>query len=199
MTSEDERQIAQLMREALRRSRGHASFFEWAPNRDLEELGVAGYFRESLEHRGQPSFDRIASRGRGNDPPDCEALGPDGKPIAIEVTELVNPAAIIAFKHNKAYEWNEWSREELQGALRRQLIRKAACYASLKGGPYAEYIVLIYTDEPMLPYDTATRLLDAVTFEMVPRIDRAFLLISYDQNLGYCPYLQLRLSGRGDR
>src|SRR2546425_10336973 len=108
MISDEEREVAQLMREALRRSRGHASFFEWAPNRDLEEWGVATHFRESLEHRGELLFDRIISRGRGNDPPDCEAVGPDGKPIAIEVTELVDPAAIIAYKHKQPYEWSEW-------------------------------------------------------------------------------------------
>jgi hypothetical protein len=143
MTSDGERAIAQSLREALRRSRGHASFFEWAPNRDLEEWGVATHFHESLEHRGELLYDRVTSRGRGNDSPDCEAVGPDGKPIAIEVTELVDPAAIVAYKHKRQYEWSEWSCEKLRDALTRRLIAKGARYESLKGGPYGEYIVLI--------------------------------------------------------
>lgn len=75
MDADEEREIVESMREALRRTRGHASFFEWAPNRDLEEWGVADHFREALEKRGDPAFSRLRNRGRGNDPPDCEAVG----------------------------------------------------------------------------------------------------------------------------
>jgi hypothetical protein len=193
MTEGEERRIAESMREALRRSRGHASFFEWAPNRDLEEWGVVTHFQEALQHRGQPPLYSVSSRGRGNDPPDCEAVGFDGKPIAIEVTELVDPSAIVAYKAKKLYEWNEWSREKLQEGVARLLNAKASRRRSLKGGPYSEYIVLIYTDEPMLPYDKAMTLLDGMTFATSNRINRAFLLISYDPSVGYCPYLPLRI------
>ena len=191
MTTDEEREIVESMREALRRSRGHASFFEWAPNRDLEELGVATYFAESLGHRGEQVLSNVVSRGRGNDPPDCEAIAPDGTTVAIEVTELVDPAAIVAFKHKQLYEWSDWSPEKLQDALARRLVAKAARRKSLKGGPYGQYIVLIYTDEPMLPYDTAVTLLERAAFEACEDIDRAYLLISYDPKLEYCPYLQL--------
>jgi len=199
MTADEERQIVQSMREALTRSRGYASFFEWAPSSDLEEWGVANHFRESLELRGQASFDQLVSRGRGNDPPDCEALDRDGKQIAIEVTELVDPVAIIAYKDQRTYDWAEWSREALKAGLARLLSAKAARYRVLKGGPYSQYIVLIYTDEPMLPYDTAMTLLNGVTFERSHHIDRAYLLISYDPRVGYCPYLELQFDATARR
>src|SRR5207245_1356214 len=105
----------------------------------------------------------------------------------------VDPAAIIAYKHKQPYEWSEWSREKLQDALAHRLNAKASRYESLKGGPYGEYIVVIYTDEPMLPYGTAMRLLERVTFETSHQIHRAFLLISYDSEVGHCPYLPLRI------
>jgi hypothetical protein len=152
------------------------------------------HFRESLQHRGETLFDRVSSRGRGNDPPDCEAVGADEAPVAIEVTELVDPDAIVAHKNKRPYEWKDWSREKLQDAVARLLIAKAARRKSLKGGPYSEYIVLIYTDEPMLAYDTAVTLLDGTRFATSRHIDRAFLLISYDPKVGYCPYVPLRIA-----
>jgi hypothetical protein len=191
MDADEEREIVESMREALRRSRGRASFFEWAPNRDLEELGVADNFRESLEKRGEPAFSRLRSRGRGNDPPDCEAVGPNGESIAIEVTELVDPRAIIAYKANKFYDWSDWTREHLQAAVHRLLKAKASKRPNLKGGPFAQYTVLIYTDEPMLPYIHATNLLSGLRFSDSANIDRAVLLISYDPAVGYCPYAEL--------
>ena len=114
---------------------GHAviSFFEWALNRDLKEWGVADHFRESLEKRGEPAFSRLRSPGRGNDPPDCEAVGPNGESIAIEVTELVDPRAIIAHKAKELYDWSPWTREQLQGAVHRLLKAKPAKRPNLKG------------------------------------------------------------------
>jgi len=192
MDAAEERKIVESMREALRRSRGHASFFEWAADRDLEEWGVADHFRESLEKLGEPAFSQLISRGRGNDPPDCEAVGPNGELIAIEVTELVDPRAIVAYKAKKFYDWSDWTREQLQAALHLRLKAKAAKRPNLKGGPFAQYTVLIYTDEPMLPYLHATNLLSGLRFSDSAKIDRAVLLISYDPAVGYCPYTELR-------
>ena len=45
MNAEEERRVAELMRQALQRARGHADFFQWAPNRDVEEWGVVNYLR----------------------------------------------------------------------------------------------------------------------------------------------------------
>jgi len=80
--------------------------------------------REALQHRGEAFFDRVTSRCRGNDSPDCEAIGLDGKSIAIEVTELVDPAAIVAFKSKKRYEWSDWVGETLREAVGRLLTAK---------------------------------------------------------------------------
>ena len=191
MDAEEERQIAELMRQALQRARGHADFFQWAPNRDVEEWGVVNHLRESLQADGIEIFRDAVIRGRGNDPPDCEARSPNGDRIAIEVTELVDPAAIVAHKRGDLYTWTSWSQASLRGALQERLSAKDQRYSELKGGPYAQYLLLVHTDEPMLSYDSARTLLDGVAFKRPAHIDRAFLLISYDPRLERCPYIEL--------
>ena len=190
MTPDEERQIAALMRQALQRSRGHASFFQWAPNRDVEEWGVVNHLRESLMADRADFFRDISIRGRGNDPPDCEARSNDGERIAIEVTELVDPAAIVAFKRGNPYRWTDWSRESLREALQERLTTKDQRYSSLQGGPYGQYLLVVHTDEPMLSHTVARTLLDTVRFARPAHIDRAFLLISYDPRLQRCPYIE---------
>lgn len=180
------------MRSALERSRGHADFFQWAPNRDVEEWGVANYLRESLIAESAEFFQQPISRGRGSDPPDCEARALDGKRIAIEVTELVDPNSIVAFRHGAPYDWTDWSSERLKMALAERLSAKDQRYPSLQGGPYEQYIVVVHTDELMLPYDSAFALLGGARFSKPSHIDRAFLLISYDPRLERCPYVELR-------
>ena len=191
MTPEEERQVVAVMRQALQRSRGHASFFEWAPNRDLEEWGVANHLHQSLVDDGADFYQELAIRGRGNDPPDCEARSREGDRIAIEVTELVDPAAILAFKRNDPYHWTDWSQTDLREALQQRLLAKDKRGDSLQGGPYGQYVVIVHTDEPMLSHVTAGKLLEGVRFSKPCCINRAFLLISYDPGLKRCPYLEL--------
>ena len=75
-------------------TRGYASFFEWPLDRNLAELGVVNYLVASMAADRQNLFANIQSRGRGNDPPDCEATDSQGRRVAIEVTELVDPKGI---------------------------------------------------------------------------------------------------------
>src|SRR5216110_1592661 len=101
------------MRAARAQARGYADFHLWAPDRDLEEWGVANTLRESAAHRGEEElFRELRRRGRGNDPPDCEASDQFGQSIAIEVTELVDPKAIVAFKRGLIYEWADWTQSK---------------------------------------------------------------------------------------
>ena len=98
MSTEEERAIAERMRAAREAARGYADFFGWPTNRDLEEQAIAGHLVASLKANGVPFFSEIKMRGRGNDPPDLEAIDAEGRRIAIEVTELVDGKA---FSHTK--------------------------------------------------------------------------------------------------
>jgi hypothetical protein len=123
-----------LIRAASAKRRGYADFFNWPPNRDTEELGVVETLCDALAAAGCPLAREITSRGRGNDPPDCEGMGFDGAHIAIETTELVDPNAIIAAKKGRAYDWAEWTAEKLSGVIQERLSSKDS--RALRGGPY---------------------------------------------------------------
>lgn len=124
MSPEDDEIIAEALRAARDRSRGYASFFEWPIDRDLEEQGGAGYLAASLDANGAPSFSEIAIRGRGNDPPDLEAIDSCGKRVAIEITELVDGKSIQAFKAGQHYDWTQWYQGKFLNSLANLLEEK---------------------------------------------------------------------------
>lgn len=193
MKPEDEGEIARAMREAIRLSRGYADSFGWAPNRDLEEAGVLVSLAESLEKDDALFFGKIKTRGRGSDPPDLEAPDCDGKRIAFEMTELVDGAAIQAFKDSKVYE-PDWSRDRFIESLEKLLRAKDSRLPKLKDPPYeGGYIVVVFTDEPDLPANVVEQYLDGHTFVGLPHISQAYLLISYDPGRARCPYFALNV------
>lgn len=196
LPSDDEAEITAAIREAIRKSRGYAAFFGWAPNRDLEEQSVLISLAESLNAGALLFFSAIAIRGRGNDPPDLEALDVDGDRLALEVTELVDGRAIQAFKHGNQYDWAEWSKETFLNSLGRLLRSKHDRFPKLKGGPYpGGYVVVVFTDEPGLPSDAVAEFLRGESFSGLGDIDRAFLLLSYDPRIERCPYFELAITG----
>ena len=192
MDTEEEKRFIKGIKEAIAKSRGYADSFGWPPDRDLEEYGVVKAFCEALEKEGNSFLDSrsIMSRGHGNDPPDCEAKCLDGNLVGIEVTELVDPEAIIAFKKNQIYEWAEWDKAKLIDAINNRLDAKNSP-DRIKGGPYASYILIIYTDEPVLNADYAKALLKGYRFAKRNLIDRAFLFIFYDPIHKTYPYIEL--------
>ncbi|MCX5844357.1 MAG: hypothetical protein NT022_11560 [Deltaproteobacteria bacterium] len=192
MDTEEDKRFIKGIKEAIAKSRGYADSFGWPPNRDLEEYGVVRSFCEALEKEGESFLDsnRIISRGCGNDPPDCEVQNLDGNLVGIEVTELVDPDAIVAYKKNQVYEWAEWDKAKLIDAINDRLDAKDT-HDQIKGGPYADYILIIYTDEPILNPDYVKELLTGHCFAMRNLIDRTFLLIFYDPIYRTYPCIEL--------
>jgi hypothetical protein len=194
MTPEDEEEIVALMRAARAKARGYADFYGWSADRDIEEWGVATTLWQSLQHNGKGFFDGIKRRGRGNDPPDCEAVDFAGNRIAIEVTELVCPLAIQAYKEGRIYDWADWPKDRLIAELQHRITTKGERYGKLKDGPYdGGYVVLIFTDEPMLPFATVREIVNGHIFVRPEGVTRAFLLLSHDPATQVCPCLELSL------
>lgn len=192
MSPEERDRVGKQLREALRRSRGHASFFEWPLNRDQEEVGVLLSLFESMEKDEILTYGSLKSRGRGNDPPDCEATNSRGDRVAIEVTELVDGNSISAVKRGETHLDNVWPREVFLECLHKLLLAKNARYQGLKGAPYAGgYVVVVFTDEPFLTYDVAEAYLRGHIFSSLGQITRALLLLSYDPGRDECPYFEL--------
>ncbi|MGZ8927933.1 MAG: hypothetical protein ACXW03_05690 [Methylobacter sp.] len=199
MTPEDEAEIVKLMRENRDRRRGYADFFSWAIDRDLEEFGIVSLLSDSLAADDRLFFKNQTSRGRPNDPPDCEAQNHQGERVAIEVTELVDGEAIHKFKKAEKEriptDWAEWTRDKFLVELQDRISAKDKCFHELKGAPYAGgYIIVVHTDEIELDRPTVLRYLDGHRFSAL-HISRAFLLLSYDQNVERSPYFELQLDG----
>jgi len=156
---------------------------------------LGGHFCEVLEKEGKSFIDSnsIISRGRGNDPPDCEVKDFDGNIVGIEVTELVDPEAIIAFKKNQVYEWAEWDRTKLINAINNRLDAKNIP-ERIKGRFYKSYIIIIYTDEPVLNPDYVKNLLKGYNFAKRNLIDRAFLFIFFDPIYKTYPCIELEFA-----
>jgi|SRR5579859_436896 len=183
--------VIRLIRAATAQRRGYADFFGWPLDRDMEELGIAETLCEALAAAGQPLASCLTSRGRGNDPPDCEGAGPHGTRIGIEATELVDPNAIVAAKQGRTYDWAEWTPEKLCRTIQERLSSKDSC--TLRGGPYDAYVVVIHTDEPELTVERIRELLGSARFEPTAQVDRAFLLLSYDPKAQTYPAVELPL------
>jgi hypothetical protein len=72
----------------------------------------------------------------------------------------------------------DWTPASLIDEIRVRLEAKDVPINERKGGPFARYIVLILTDEPMIQLDMASEVLRRTPFRTVA-IDEAYLLISY--------------------
>jgi hypothetical protein len=150
---------------------------------------------------GGPFFS-LKVRGRGEDPPDCELTSSDGRRLAVEITELVDRKTVEAvneyIKRNPTAPrpggWVEWDSAKLIAALEERLAAKHFRH-KLKGGPFDEYIVLVYTAEPALDGDSTRRLIADHQFTPYPAIDRAYLLLDYMPDINF-PLIRLPLGGR---
>jgi len=182
----------QLLEQAKQKKRGYSDFFAWPVDRQLEEWAIVDSLKESLEKANAGFFNSLVARGRGNDPPDCEAVLDEGGKLGIEVTELVDPVAIMAYKNGNTEQWAEWGEKKLINSIKRRLQAKDVS-KNIKGGPYDQYILVIHTDEPLLSYDYTHPLLSRYTFMPYFLINRAFLLMSYDKKYHCCPFIELNI------
>jgi hypothetical protein len=174
--------------------RGHADYFSWESNREVKELGVVRAFYESLVHYCEPFFHSYEARGRGNDPPDCEALSCKGGRIGIEVTELVEGDSIAAAKSGSPVPWEPFPKSHLYDLLAERIAEKDSP-RKVKGGPYDEYVLVIYCDEPRVLDYGLIEYVRGTSFPGTKLLNRAFLLFSFSPWEGCCPYIELKLNG----
>lgn len=175
-------QVVAIMREARAKSRGYASYWEWAPNRSLAEIGVARALAEYLTHSEERTWASVSPII--NDPPDVLLLCTSGERLGIEVTELVDADAIKRHRHRKmtdtaeAYDWADWTIERLTSSIVEAVERKDRKLAS-RAGQYDELIVAIATDEPLISLELARQAIQN-SAPSVHTVHRAFLLLSYN-------------------
>jgi hypothetical protein len=149
-----------------------------------------------MQSVGVPFYSKLKSRGRPNDPPDCEGRDADDARVAIEITELVDGGAIHAVKQGGSkLHWRSWTKADFLRELACRIDAKDQRYPNLKEPPYpGGYVIVIHTDEPLLSRNTAQGYLDGHRFLTPKHVSRALLLLSYDPSIQRCPYFELNFA-----
>lgn len=90
----------------------------------------------------------------------------------------------------------EWEPQEFRAKLQSRLVDKDG--KQLHYGPYHKYVVVVHTDEPLLPYEECNAMLAGRQFGPFREIDEAYLLFSPPPSLqpgrDFDPYIQLTLT-----
>ena len=190
MDSNNEDEWSDFLKEIQENVRVHAGYFSWEGNRVIEEAGVVQCLSESLENKEELFFHSYKSRKE--DPPDCEAQNKNNETIGIEVTELVDGNSIAKSRQNKIIPWEPWSIEKLDQTIQKR-INKKDNPTEVKGGPYIEYILIIYCAEPAILDVNLIEHIKEKSYGLTKLITRVFFLMSYSAFEKCCPYLELKL------
>jgi len=166
-------QVFALMWKSIAKEKGYASYWDW-PDKATKELGVVRDLLGAIKAKEGQHGIRTLSCNK-TDPPDCIGIGLNGEQIGFEVTELVDQATVEHNKHGH-FDWKEWKSAELQAELASRLQDKDG--KQLQNGPFERYIVVIYTDEPLLRCEDCADILRGHRFGPFQQIDEAFLLFS---------------------
>jgi len=182
------RQDIERLVEIAARTRKYASFFEW-PDKERKELGVVEELIAGLNASIGLGLSNL--RVQRPDPPDCVCDDSNGKPVAIEVAEVVcEDAARLNAQGQNVY--RVWRPGDLAARIRTRLNEKDG--KSFHGGPFASIAVCLFTDESTLTVDFAKRELSLVMFGPYKQVGTAYLLFSYDQGSKNYPFLPLRIA-----
>lgn len=166
----------------------YASFFEWH-EKGPKELGVVEALIDALNR--STSLGLHAAQEFTPDPPDCVCLNAFGQAVAIEVAEVVCETAtrLTAQGHNV---YRQWRPGELAEHVATELTDKDR--KRFNGGPYAEVIACLFTDEPALSFEQAISELQPRMFGPFTQLTAAYLLFSYDPSTKSYPVIRLALA-----
>ncbi len=192
MTEMSEEEWAELAEEVKKAKRPHAGHLSWETDKQVAESGVLRQFEDELKADGRDFFGKVNQRCRGDDPPDFGALSYTGERIGLEVTELVDPASAAAARDGIKYDWKDW-RNDLIPELHKIIQKKDE--ANVKGGPYTEYVLLIYSSEYWLEIDRIRLDITAHVFAATNQITRAYFLLPYDPSTQRYPCFRLMIEG----
>jgi hypothetical protein len=178
--------------ELVKKKRRHAGFFHW-PERRVGEQHIVQLFSEAAHSAGEHGLTEIASTVI--DPPDCEALGPSGERVGIEVTELVDQK--LAGQRPIKIRPKFWDVSEVVARINHIVRRKDLKCAHVTD--FSKLILLVHTDEMFLrgyPGDEILEGLRAETFDAPNHFDEVVFMVSYDARVRTYPWVRLALSQR---
>ena len=174
--------------------RKHANFRNYFCKNTKE----TGLFFEVFKRIEKELGSKIANWGLvDNDPPDIFAELKDGRKIGIEITELVNEAAITAQIQRSANYFKEQLRFNVPTAC--DEISKIVARKSKKSmqarEDYNEILLLIHTDEMLLTSDNFIAESNEVLDIPENIFQSVYLLFSYEPKNGKSPLLKIANGG----
>jgi hypothetical protein len=197
MATGEDAEILRLMREAIHKSRGYASYWEWKLDKQQPELHAARALSRFLFRDQDYSVLSVT-----NDPPDAVVqLGT--RRYGIEVMEIVDRQAVERASKRKRrdlpveYDWANWDSDRLYEALEQGLVtkdRKLAAHAQ----NYDELLIAFVTDESMIDSGLAAAVAGRIHSD-TRYINRAFVILSYEPNADElmfpdrCPIFELEI------
>ena len=196
----------QRIANSLKKERPYAPHFEGLKDtpekRFIIEKSIVQELLRSMESRGEAEYSGPILPPSSGDPPDCVVFDRAGREVAVEVREFVSRKAIeknLKIERDPKKTWKDsiyrdWKLNEVITEINRIIQEKDG--KTFKGGPYAKKILVIHTDEFRLLIDREEvyeRYLPSQSFGPVQQIDEAYLLFSYEPDVGY-PYIQLPLN-----
>lgn len=175
--------------ESCKGIRKHAPYFTLSKDKQENEAEVVRVLREEMLRRGEEAYHSIQSRGPGNDPPDCEAIGNSGESVGVEVTELVDESALKGASRGTVTPHESIAPLDVVEKISEIIQKKDR--ADVRGEQYDLYILVIYCDDPcFLTHDVLVSIREA-RFERTCLIDRVYFLESYNPWQKCRPYVEL--------
>lgn len=172
----------------LKKRRRYAPFSEWPMDKRQREIHLATHLIRSLDAAGGSPF--VNPRPHDPDPPDVVADLRSGGLCAIEITELVD-GYLASTREHMVGPSRSWGPGELSHEIARVLSRKDR--RPFHGGPYDTTVVCIFTGEPLLSLDMATKEIASTSYGPYGRVTGAYLLFPYDRTAAQCPIVELKL------
>lgn len=193
MSNVDE--ISSSIVESLRRNdrlrRKHASFWNFH-KKSSKELGL---FSEIFKNFESDYGSKVIGWGLcEKDPPDVFADLVDGRKIGVEITELVNEAAIDAQIKNLILYPKELLSFGYDRACEeiRRIVEEKEEKLSLVLPSYDELVLLIHTDEFLLKPEQFQPTVATQSFKAGRVFQTVYLLFSYEPDKGKCPLIKLQ-------
>ena len=186
-------QMVSDLESILAKQRKYASFFEW-PDRVIMETGIVRTLCDAMERASERRFTGVRSGPHPNQAPDCVALNLRGRPVAIEVSELVSPEAIRLNQKAKLPTdrvYMDWEPRAVVGRISEILAEKDA--KTYHAGPFWSIVVVIHCDEFTIKSDAYLPMLNRARFGPFRQINEVYFLFSYEPDVQGYPYTKLFL------
>ena len=177
MPTDEDAEILRLMRQAIEKSLGYASYWEWKLDKRQAELHAAQVLSRFLFPGKDYSVSSVV-----NDPPDA-LVHIGSRRYGIEVTEIVDRKAIERAAKRKRqglpieYDWADWNADRLVNSLKDGISRKDQ-KLSKTSHDYDELLLAFVTDETMIYPELVAAVIGSVRANP-KHIDKAFVILSY--------------------